>query len=231
MATNTEAWAHFMSSLSAAAADLARALREQAAPEVVEPEEIQQDLGSRQRQAYQVLATVGDEGLQTADIAKAMGGYDFSNTYLTLRRLVELGLAELLPGSKPQRYRLHPKQRSSAAPYIRAAEQIAPGEWATYGDVSVAVRGDDRGARAVGRAAATLPTFPNPHRILMAGGVIPPEWHDGQGHGPEECRRLLLAEGIEFDDHGRAASAARVGWEELRDRMRTVGGPTPAASA
>jgi len=75
-------------------------------------------------------------------------------------------------------------------------------------------------------AAATLPYFPNPHRVLKAGGVIPAEWHDSDRAGPEECRRRLEAEDVEFD--GDLADARqRVTWEELRERLRSVGTNVP----
>jgi alkylated DNA nucleotide flippase Atl1 len=201
-------------------------MRAQDAPPLAEDDDAgPPDLGSRQQQAYAVLSSAGDEGKITADIAREMD-YDFSNAYMTLRRLEQLNLAELIAGSKPQRWRLNPRQRGSAAPYLLAAQQIGPGEWVTYGDISVALRGDDRAARAVGRAAATIPTFPNPHRVLMAGGVVPPDWHDSNGRGPDECRRRLEAEGVKFTD-GKADSNTRVTWEELRERLRAVGASVP----
>ena len=151
-------------------------------------------LGSRQAFVYRILAGASDEGLPTSQIAAAMD-YEVPNTYLTLQSLARAGVVELIAGLKPQRWRLHPKQRGSAGPYLLAAYQVRSGEWATYGDLSIAIRGDDKGTRAVGRAAATLPDFPNPHRILKAGGVIPEDWHGDEGQDAEDCRRLLMNEG------------------------------------
>jgi alkylated DNA nucleotide flippase Atl1 len=190
-------------------------------------------LGSRQTLVYQILARATDDGLPTSQVAAEMQ-YEVPNTYLTLQSLARSGLVELIPGSKPQRWRLHPKQRGSAGPYLLAAQQVRHGEWATYGDLSIAIRGDDQGARAVGRAAATLPDFPNPHRILKAGGSIPSDWHSDDGGGPEECRRRLEEEGVMFDEGGRALAQHRVGWEEIRSRLRRAGvavppGPGPDA--
>ena len=49
----------------------------------------------------------------------------------------------------------------------------------SQGDISIAVRGDMHAARAVGRAAAKLPEFPNPHRVLQSGGIITSGRHTG----------------------------------------------------
>lgn len=229
---NAEALARFMSRLAAAAQEFAETLQPETPPTISDAgDEAPAGLGARQEQAYRVLTGAPEDGLPTALIAKAMDDYDVPNAYLTLRRLEALGLAELVPGSKPQRWRLHPKLRGSAGPYLLAAQHIQRGEWTTYGDVAVAVRGDDRGARAVGRAVATLPSFPNPHRILRAGGTISPEMRflDGSG-GAEECQRRLEEEGISFAD-GHADPARRLGWEELRERLRVAGVDVPPAAA
>lgn len=91
------------------------------------------------------------------------------------------------------------------------------------------VNGSDK-PRAVGRAAATLPDLRNPHRILRTGGVVPAEWHDDHGNGPEECRRRLEGEGVAFTAEGRAEPTSRVGWEESRERFRRTGVAVPPAS-
>jgi DNA-binding transcriptional regulator GbsR (MarR family) len=43
--------------------------------------------------------------LTTGEIAAAIE-YDFSNCYMTLRRLEQLGIVLLVPGTRPQRWRL-----------------------------------------------------------------------------------------------------------------------------
>lgn len=222
----TEALAKFMARLADAARELAEEL--QAPPEMTPPDQesaVPSGLGSRQQEAYEAILAGPEEGLTTGEITKAMD-YDFSNGYMTLRRLEQLALVELIPGSKPQRWRLPARHRANAGPYLLAAQQISEGEWATYGDISIAVRGDDKGARAVGRAAATLANFPNPQRVLKAGGVIPSDWHDGAGRGAEECQRRLEKEGVRFRE-GRADPARRVTWELLRERLRQAGVSVP----
>ena len=99
--------------------------------------------------------------------------------------------------------------------YVRIAGLVRPGEWCTYGDISTAARGDSRAARAVGRAAATHPGFPDAHRVLRAGGTIAAEWGGQEGLGPAECRRRLEAEGVAFTADGRARPEFRVTWDEL----------------
>jgi alkylated DNA nucleotide flippase Atl1 len=99
--------------------------------------------------------------------------------------------------------------------FFEIARVVRSGEWTTYGDISAAVRGDVRWARAVGRAAATLDEFPNAHRVLRSNGTIAP------GSPPARdvmrLRRMLAAEGIRFTG-GRADPAQRVHWDELRAR-------------
>lgn len=225
--TPNEALAKFMTRLATAAQELAEELQSGGGTMAPEDEAgSPPNLGSRQEKVYRILVSADDEGLPTRAIAAEMK-YEVPNTYLTLQSLGRLGLAELVPGSKPQRWRLHPRQRGTAGPYLLAAQQVRAGEWTTYGDLSIALRGDDKGARAVGRAAATLPDFPNPHRILKAGGVIPAEWHDDHGAGPEECQRRLSHEGISFDAQGRAEPGKRVSWEDVRERLRRAGVAVP----
>src|SRR5207244_10291905 len=98
------------------------------------------------------------------------------NARMALRSRAGRRVVEEVPGRKPIQWRLAPSYRATADPYLAVAEQLHAGEWTTYGDISIAVRGDTMGARAVGRAAATLQHFPNPHRVLQSGGRIPDGW-------------------------------------------------------
>jgi alkylated DNA nucleotide flippase Atl1 len=104
--------------------------------------------------------------------------------------------------------------------FMRMASRVRRGEWTTYGDISIAVRGDTKAARSVGRAAAAVPTFPHPERVLMDGGVINPNWHDSEGRGPDYCKQLLEEQGVTFADD-RADPSRRVTWDELRRRDET----------
>jgi alkylated DNA nucleotide flippase Atl1 len=69
---------------------------------------------------------------------------------------------------------------------------IPKGNWATYGDVAIAVYGSRNMAVTIGRVARHSPAFVNPHRVLKAGGVIADEGEDNEGNGP---RRLARRQG------------------------------------
>lgn len=173
-------------------------------------------LGPRQQQIVQLSGLTDEEGLKTAEIAAEID-YEVPNTYSTLQALRSRGVVEAVPGASPARWRLSARFRS-AEPYLGIARHVQPGEWTTYGDISIAVRGDKKAARAVGRAAAKLGNFPNPHRVLREGGLIPEGWRTQDGQGPDECRRRLEGEGVSFTKEGRAAQAQRVAWDTLVER-------------
>jgi alkylated DNA nucleotide flippase Atl1 len=176
-------------------------------------------LGQRQREMVDVLrATEG--GLTTRGICEQMGGYDTANAHVALRALQARHVIEEVPGQKPIRWRLAGRYRATADPYLAIAREVRPGEWTTYGDISIAARGDTMGARAVGRAAAMLEHFPNPHRVLQRGGQIPDGWKstDSESPNPEECRRRLEVERVGFDEHGRASRLNYVAWDVLVER-------------
>lgn len=177
-------------------------------------------LGKRQQEMVEVLRLADDDGLTTAQISNRMGGYDPANAHMSLRGLNARRVIEEVPGKKPIHWRLAPQYRATADPYLAVAERVHAGEWTTYGDISIAVRGDTQGARAVGRAAATLDHFPNPHRVLQSGGKIPEGWRttDSEVPNPEVCRQRLKAEGTSFDEHGRASRDHYVAWDVLVER-------------
>jgi|GEM_PF-3524350 len=172
--------------------------------------------GERQRQILDLAGLATETGMRTADIASEIS-YEVPNTHSTMQTLERNGLVELLPGITPQTWRLAPRYRNNAPVFKRVASRVKEGEWTTYGDISIAVRGDVKAARGVGRAAATMLDFPHPERVLMDGGVINPNWKDASGRGPDHCRELLISQGIAFTN-GNADKAHRVGWDELRRR-------------
>jgi alkylated DNA nucleotide flippase Atl1 len=178
-------------------------------------------LGKRQQEMVEVLRMAGDDGLTTAEICQRMAdGYDTANAHMSLRALQARRVIEEVPAKRPIHWRLAPQYRATADPYLAVAGHVRAGEWTTYGDISVAVRGDTQGARAVGRAAATLQHFPNPHRVLQGGGKIPEGWRttDSDVPNPEVCRQRLESEGVSFDEHDQANRAQYVAWDILVER-------------
>jgi alkylated DNA nucleotide flippase Atl1 len=183
----------------------------------LDPVEIPLGRGERQRQILELPDLATEDGMKTSDVANGID-YEVPNTHSTLQALERNGLVELVPGASPQRWRLAPRYRNSAPVFMRIASRLKSGEWTTYKDISIAVRGDTKAARGVGRAAAKIPEFPHPERVLMDGGRINPNWIDREGRGPEHCMKLLLEQGVTFDDEGRANKNQRVTWDELRRR-------------
>jgi alkylated DNA nucleotide flippase Atl1 len=215
-----EALGRFLREVAGAAVRLADELSLRTTPEAEKvrlPEE-DHPLGTRQKQIVALQALRTDEGVKTSDIARQLGDNDVPNTYTSLQALARAGIVENVPGRQPQHWRLTPTYRGNSSPYLDVAAQIRPGEWATYGDVAIAAGKDIKAARAVGRAAATLEEFPNPHRLLPVTGKVPEGWGILAGLQPDECRLRLESEGVVFDQQGVADPARRVRWDELAAR-------------
>ena len=192
--------------------------------EVPAPED-EYNLGKRQRQVVSLRGLATEAGLRTSEIATAIA-YEVPNTYTTLQALARSDIVEMVPNVEPQHWRLARRYRPNSDAFIRIAGHVHRGEWTTYGDISLVVLGDHRASRGVGRAVAQLPEFPNPHRVLLQGGIVNPEWEDDAGNGPDECRRRLADEGIAFDPGGHADPARRVTWDILmaRDAAESLAG-------
>lgn len=179
--------------------------------------ELPQARGERQQAILDLPELASEHGMKTSDIARAIS-YETPNTYTTLQALERANLVEMISGVTPQTWRLAARYRQTGATFARVAARVRPGEWTTYGDISIVVRGDTKAARAVGQAAAKIPDFPAPHRVLLERGRISPDWRSDDGRGPEECERLLRAEGVDFTADGRAEEASRVSWDVLKER-------------
>jgi alkylated DNA nucleotide flippase Atl1 len=139
-----------------------------------------------------------EKGLTTKEISMQIGQNDDPNTATVLTTLEKQGLVEAVPGSSPKRWRLTIEQRRNRI--LRASRHIESGKWVTYGDIAVAIYGNKQMGRVVARVAAHNPAFANPHLVLTQGGHIAEGWHDDDGHGPEECKRRLEADGITVEN-------------------------------
>lgn len=186
----------------------------------VEVAELPEGRGARQQKILALPGLADEPGMKTSEINDAIGYGDVPNTYNTLQALQRQGIVELVPGATPQRWRLTERYRGTASPILAVARLVREGEVTTYGDVSTVAFGHSGGARAVGRAAATIADFPNPHRLLVHGLGISPNWTSHDGLGPDECERRLRREGVEFGDGGTVLPAYHVPAEELARRHR-----------
>lgn len=172
--------------------------------------------GARQSQVVDLPGLDTESGMKTAAIANSIA-YSAPNTYAMLRSLQAAGIVEKVAGSVVNRWRLAPRYRDRTAVFLAVAALLRHGEWTTYGDISLAARGNLQATGLVKQAATTRADFPHPERILGDGGVISPNWRDHAGRGPEDCRQALVAAGIEVTG-GVAHPRRRVAWDELQRR-------------
>jgi alkylated DNA nucleotide flippase Atl1 len=225
MQVEVDPFRRWLAAVGEACLTLARELGGDVAP-VDHQDAAVEALGPRQRQLFEALARGPADGMKTSDLAKQIE-YDLPNAYMALQAMERRGLIQMVPGARPQKWRLvHPLGTSD--PYRAAAALVPAGRWTTYGDISLAVRSDLLASRAVASSAMHNFDFPNPERVLKAGGRIAPNWVSTDGlHGPEECRRRLEQQGVRFiDDH--ADPSQRMTWEELREGLRAAGVTVPA---
>jgi hypothetical protein len=66
--------------------------------------------GPRQKDIAELLVSAPIEGFKTGDVAHLVT-MDQPNAYLSLHSLARQGIAELVPGSDPRRWRLLPRYR------------------------------------------------------------------------------------------------------------------------
>jgi alkylated DNA nucleotide flippase Atl1 len=168
--------------------------------------------GRVQRQIIALPDMYAESGLTAGEISQRLD-YDEANAHTVLKSLRGAKVVEEVEGTKPRRWRMAVKHRRARV--LRMSRLVPDGRWTTYGDFSIAVYDNVKMAITVGRVAARNPAFVNPHRVLVAGGVISDNWRDDEGRGPEECERRLREDGIEVHD-GVADKAAYIGWEELQ---------------
>jgi hypothetical protein len=183
---------------------------------------IPQPRGPRQQDIVDVLTNSdADGGLKTGEIAHQVG-MDQPNAYTTLQALQKQNIVELVPGVQPQRWRLVAKYRLSRQ-IIDTANLLEPGEWTGYGEIGFVVYGHWQAGLAVARVVSRSTEVKYPHRVLEHTGHIADGWI-GDGGGPEECRRRLVAEGVEVSDDMFAHMRHFVGHERLVERLRNRAG-------
>jgi alkylated DNA nucleotide flippase Atl1 len=93
----------------------------------------------------------------------------------------------------------------------KALAELPAGSWTTYGDIAALIGSHPV---PVGVRLATRPT-PHAHRVLQVEGTVSPNFRWLDPSITDDPRDLLRAEGVEFDEHGRASSAQRINTEEL----------------
>ncbi|MFC4019162.1 DUF262 domain-containing protein [Micromonospora sp. GCM10011542] len=92
----------------------------------------------------------------------------------------------------------------------KALAALPAGSWTTYGDLAALI---GTAPQPVGNRLRTVPVQ-NAHRVLQVEGTMAPgfRWPDGRTEDPVA---VLTAEGVSFDQHGRADQAQRIDLDEL----------------
>lgn len=92
----------------------------------------------------------------------------------------------------------------------KALAALPASSWTTYGDLAALI---GTAPQPVGNRLRAVP-LPNAHRVLQAEGTVSEgfQWPDGRDDDPVA---VLTAEGVKFDERGKADSAQRIGLEEL----------------
>ncbi|MFI6823314.1 DUF262 domain-containing protein [Micromonospora sp. NPDC050187] len=102
----------------------------------------------------------------------------------------------------------------------KALAELPAGSWTTYGDLAALI---GTAPQPVGNRLANHPTL-NAHRVLQAGGIVAGNFRWLEPDRTDDPRDVLRAEGVTFDQHGRADQAQRITVEELAQ----LAGVTPA---
>ncbi|MFJ4102258.1 GmrSD restriction endonuclease domain-containing protein [Amycolatopsis japonica] len=93
----------------------------------------------------------------------------------------------------------------------KALAELPAGSWTTYGDLAALI-----GSHPVpiGQRLATV-AVPNAHRVLQVDGKLSPNFAWIDSKRADDPQELLEAEGLVFDQHGRADQAQRITTEGL----------------
>ncbi|MFU8874341.1 GmrSD restriction endonuclease domain-containing protein [Micromonospora sp. SL4-19] len=93
----------------------------------------------------------------------------------------------------------------------KALAELPAGSWTTYGDLAALI---GTAPLPVGTRLANHPA-PNAHRVLQADGIVAPNFRWLDSHRKDDPQDILRAEGVKFDQLGRADRSQRIGTEEL----------------
>ncbi len=120
-------------------------------------------------------------------------------------------IVDLWPG--PDETVVGPTDRVAEARATIAAlvAEIPAGRWTTYSEVAIVA---GLAPVAVGTTLSSYP-IPNAWRVLQVGGTISPSFRWPDPARREDPRALLQAEGVHFDDAGRAVAGAFLEAEHL----------------
>ncbi|GGS47055.1 McrB family protein [Actinokineospora fastidiosa] len=104
----------------------------------------------------------------------------------------------------------------------RVLAVVDAGSWLTYHDLATLT---NLPAQHVPHfLAQASPALPGSQRVLTNDGTVPPDRLLSFTFRGGDMQRRLAAEGIEFDDDGRASEAQRISTDELAERLIEVGG-------
>ncbi|MGC4806736.1 GmrSD restriction endonuclease domain-containing protein [Micromonospora sp. DT233] len=109
---------------------------------------------------------------------------------------------------------------------VRALSELPAGSWTTYGDLAALI---GTAPMPVGVRLANHPA-PNAHRVLQVEGTVAPGFRWSEPGRTDDPRDVLRAEGVTFDQYGRADQAQRIGTEELAQLAGITPGEVPERS-
>lgn len=159
--------------------------------------------------------TKSAEGWQITDAGRsAIVGYstdderysDLSRQYRAVRR--------------SRSTRVTPDEPNAKLIRLRAAlDLIEPGLWTSYGDLATLT---GLANQKVGTVMAQT-SHPAAYRVLQADGTVADGFRWTDPSRTDDPAELLRAEGIEFDDHGRASQAQRLTAYDLAELLAETG--------
>jgi alkylated DNA nucleotide flippase Atl1 len=94
----------------------------------------------------------------------------------------------------------------------QAISSLPAGSWTSYGDLAELV---GTAAQPTANHVAKDPSIEHAHRVLSGDGSVSDnfEWHDERD--TRDPAEVLIGEGVDFDEHGRASQTQRLGPAEL----------------